>query len=473
MSASSLTFLGFAIIAALLHAAWSNTVWRKLLMLAANLAFVLSFTTSAKALMPLACFLVLGYVAVCAARFQTKGLSESLYVLGTLAIFCWLKKYWFLSFVPFLPFVYLTVGLSYTFFRVMGMIVDARSDERIAKVGPVSFFNFAMNFPTMIAGPIDRYEEFSDPPTELTQAHVAVAFERIALGFFKVLVLSTFVSRWQTGATAALMEQGTQGRLIAHAAASFGLYPIFLYFNFSGYTDIVLGIGKLFGKTYPENFNAPFSSYNFLDFWSRWHMSLSFWLRDYVYTPLLKLLMQVNLPRSIDPYLGVACYFVTFFLIGIWHGSTAIFAVYGLLLGLGVSVNKAYQIVITKRLGKKRYKELSANLAYRFVCRGLTYTWYSFCMICFWNTGLVARHYVHLLGFADMAAAFVALLMVVTVALNLFEEAIQLREFATAERLGEYAPYLRSIAVALMIFACIANAVVTQKINADIIYQAF
>jgi len=325
----------------------------------------------------------------------------------------------------------------------------------------------------MIAGPIDRYQEFSEPLAELTQAHAAFACERIALGFFKVLVLSTLISRWQSGAAAALIEQGAQGHAIVHAVVSFGLYPIFLYFNFSGYTDIVLGIGKLFGKTYPENFNAPFSSYNFLDFWSRWHMSLSFWLRDYVYTPLLKRLMQANLSRSIDPYLGVACYFVTFFLIGIWHGSTAIFAVYGLLLGLGVSVNKAYQIVITKRLGKKRYKELSANIVYRFVCRGLTYTWYSFCMICFWNNSQVAKHYIQLLGFAGIIAAFTVLLLIVTVVLNLFEEILKLRKFVSTERLGEYAPYLRSIVVAIMIFGCIANAVVTQKINADIIYQAF
>ncbi len=423
--------------------------------------------------MPLAFFLALSYVAVCSARFNTKGFSESLYVLGTLIIFCWLKKYWFLSFVHFLPFVYLTVGLSYTFFRVMGMIVDARSDVRIARVGPVSFLNFAINFPTMIAGPIDRYQEFSEPSAELTLAHLAIAFERIVLGFFKVLVISTFVSRWQTGETAALMKQGTQGHLIGHAVASFGLYPVFLYFNFSGYTDIVLGIGKLFGMTYPENFNAPFSSYNFLDFWSRWHMSLSFWLRDYVYTPLLKLLMQANLPRSFDPYLGVVCYFVTFFLIGIWHGSTVIFAVYGLLLGLGVSVNKAYQIVIAKRLGKKRYKELSANIMYRFVCRGLTYTWYSFCMICFWNSSVVARQYLYLLGSAGMVAVFFSLLLIVTVALNLFEETYKLGGGVSTDRMGEYAPYVRSMAVALMIFACIANAVVTQQINADIIYQAF
>jgi hypothetical protein len=102
----------------------------------------------------------------------------------------------------------------------------------------------------------------------------------------------------------------------------------------------------LFGKRYPQNFNAPFSSFNFIDFWSRWHMSLTFWLRDYVYTPLVKLLMQTNLPRSYDPYLGVTAYFIVFFLIGIWHGSTVIFAVYGLVLALGVSINKLYQTLM-------------------------------------------------------------------------------------------------------------------------------
>ncbi len=94
-------------------------------------------------------------------------------------------------------------------------------------------------------------------------------------------------------------------------------------------------------------------------------------------------------------------------------------------------------------------------------------------MICFWNTGLVARHYLYLLGLAGMVVVFLALLIIVTVALNLFEETIKLRKHVSTERLGEYAPYLRSIGVALLIFACIANAVVTQKINADIIYQAF
>jgi alginate O-acetyltransferase complex protein AlgI len=474
LSASSLTFLAFAIVAALLHAVWSNALWRKAVMFAANLAFFASFTTSPRALLPLACFLVLGYVSVWVARFDRSNISTTCFIAGTILVFCWLKKYWFLSFVDFLPFPYLTIGLSYAFFRILGTIIDARTDTGIARVGPIDFFNFAMNFPTMIAGPIDRFQEFAKSPLPLTQADIGDGMKRVGFGFFKVLVLSSIVLRWQSAATATLLagESGLHGQW--PATVSFGLYPVFLYFNFSGYTDIVIGIGMLFGKRYPENFNAPFSSFNFIDFWSRWHMSLTFWLRDYVYTPLVKLLMQTNLPRSFDPYLGVTAYFITFFLIGIWHGSTVIFTVYGLVLALGVSINKLYQTLMAKKLGKKRYKEISADPLYRFLCRGLTYTWYCFSMICFWNSEETALRITGSLGIAGMMAAFLVLMAVVTVLLNLFEEGLAaLRTHVSISRFGDYAPYVTAMIFATLVFGCIANAILSQTINADIIYQAF
>ncbi len=443
-------------------------------MFAANAAFIAAFTTSPRALLPLACFLALGYVAVWSAQFNRGRFSSSFFVLGTLLIFCWLKKYWFLSFIHFLPFVYLTVGLSYAFFRIMGMIIDARSDASIAKVDPIAYFNFAMNFPTVIAGPIDRYQEFAQPPLPLTLDDVASGIERIAMGFFKVLVLSTLLSKYQATATKSLIAAGTFTHGVWPAVISFGLYPVFLYFNFSGYTDIVIGIGRLFGKQYPENFNAPFSSLNFIDFWSRWHMSLSFWLRDYVYTPLLTKMMEVELPRALDPYLGVTAYFITFFLIGIWHGSTAIFAIYGLLLALGVSICKFYQIFMAKTLGKKRYKELSANLFYRFASRALTYTWYSFCMICFWNTGQAALQLITHLGAIGMVATFAALLFASMIILNLFEEVLAAFQARVSFALfGDFAPYARTAIFAALIFGCLANVILTQTVDANIIYQAF
>lgn len=474
MTASSLAFLAFAILIAALHAIWSNGIWRAVLFCAANLLFVASFTTAPKALLPFACFLGFGYFAVRSAQFfKSRGVTAAV-VIATLALFCWLKKYWFLSFVGFLPFPYLVIGLSYAFFRVMGMIIDARTEPSIAAVGPIKFFNFAMNFPTMIAGPIDRYQEFSKPPMPVTLADLGCAIERITIGFFKVLVLSSLLSGIQTAATGLVTADGDAAARVWQSLASFGVYPIYLYFNFSGYSDIVIGIGRLFGKKYPENFDAPFSSFSFIEFWSRWHMTLSNWLKDYVYTPFLMTLMKANMPRSFDPYLGTLAYFVTFFLIGIWHGSTIVFAIYGLLLALGVSINKLHQTYMQKALGKKQYKKIVANQYYRFVARGLTYTWYSFCMICFWANGETATRIVGALGFPGMISSFTALLVFATVALNLWEEGGQRMKGATRALLAApCASYLRAAAVGALVFGCVANAVLTQKVDADIIYQAF
>jgi alginate O-acetyltransferase complex protein AlgI len=474
VSVTSLAFLAFAFLAALLHASWGNLHWRAGVFLVANLLFVASFTTSPLALLPFGLFLAWGYLAVRAVPFVRPPLHATVFILGTLIIFCWLKKYWFLSALPYLPFAYLTIGLSYSFFRIMGMIIDARNDPAIARVGPVAYFNFAMNFPTMIAGPIDRYQNFYRPAEPITAPMVGRGLERIALGFFKVMVLSALFSSWQALGTHNLLDGSAQGQRILWSLVSFGVYPIYLYWNFSGYTDIVLGIGNLFGKQYPENFNIPFSSFNFLEYWSRWHMSLSNWLRDYVYTPFVMAMMRRNRSKRLDPYLGVIGYFVTFFLIGIWHGSTIIFAIYGLLLALGVSVNKLYQIYLPQLIGKKQYKSLASRLIYKFFARGLTCTWTSFCLICFWASNEQALSIVRALGPAAMAISFVALFLVATVLVNLWEEL-----FAAVRRLTGAAPssgfgaYARAVALGCLLFGCLAYVMVTHQVNSDVIYQAF
>ena len=129
------------------------------------------------------------------------------------------------------------------------------------------------------------------------------------------------------------------------------LYPVYVYFNFSGYMDLVIGVARFLRLELPENFNRPFSSCSFLEFWSRWHMTLSSWMKTYVYTPLLKAMMERFQSPAIEPFLGVFAFFVTFFLVGAWHGQTSEFLFFGVLLGLGISLNKLYQILLAKRSG--------------------------------------------------------------------------------------------------------------------------
>ena len=472
MSVASLTFIAFVIAFAVLHALWSNRWWRSGLFLAANALFILSFTRSPLALLPFAAFLAWGYVSVRLSRIAGKWMSV-VFIAGTLLIFVYLKKYWFLSFLPPAPFPYLTVGLSYAFFRVMGMIVDARDDPVIGGCGPIDYFNFAVNFPTMAAGPIDRYQEFSRPPEPLTPTMVGRGFERGALGFFKIFVLSALVLQPQTQATASILTSSGAERGL-YAAVSFGLYPIYLYFNFSGYTDIVIGVGYLFGKRYPENFDQPFSSRSFIELWSRWHMSLSFWLRDYVYTPLLKALMARSSSKTWDLYFGAAAYFVTFFLIGVWHGSTIIFAVFGVLLGVGVSVNKIYQVNMTSILGRREYRNLAERRDYQYLSRGLTYTWFCLCMICFWATTAQATRLMQALGAPALILSAIVILVAAAVVLAVWAEmsALWAKMFKINDD-STLLPYLRAMIVGVLIFGCVAIEVLNSHVNSNIIYQAF
>ena len=128
------------------------------------------------------------------------------------------------------------------------------------------------------------------------------------------------------------------------------IYTVYLYFNFSGYMDIVIGVARFLRFHLPENFNRPFFADNFIEFWARWHITLSTWLKTYVYNPLLIILMRRYPSPNLESFFAVIAYFVTFFLVGVWHGQTSEFIVFGALQGLGVSVNKLHQVVLASML---------------------------------------------------------------------------------------------------------------------------
>jgi len=162
------------------------------------------------------------------------------------------------------------------------------------------------------------------------------------------------------------------------------LYPLFLYSNFSGYIDIVIALARLMRVQLPENFDRPFSASSVLEFWTRWHMTLSNWFKVYVYNPLLMALMRRISSLTVQPFLGVFCFFVAFFLIGIWHGRTSEFVMFGVLNGGGISVNKLWQLWLTRTMGRKGYSALAKNAVYIAFGRGLNYSWFAFTLFWFW-----------------------------------------------------------------------------------------
>ena len=137
------------------------------------------------------------------------------------------------------------------------------------------------------------------------------------------------------------------------AIATVAVYPLYIYCNFSGYIDIVIGIARFLRIQLPENFNRPFSSQNYMIFWSRWHITLSTWFQIYVYGPLCYWTLRRWRSPATEALLNVFAFFLTFFLVGLWHGQTSSFMFFGLLLGLGVSVTKLYQVLMIELDGPR------------------------------------------------------------------------------------------------------------------------
>jgi len=187
-------------------------------------------------------------------------------------------------------------------------------------------------------------------------------------GFIKVAVVSAVFSYLFLNISAPVLAQTSPmagWRYAAQYAGSAVAYTFYLYYNFAGYMDIVIGIGWLLGQNLPENFDRPFSARNIFEFWSRWHMTLSEWFKTYLFNPLMRFLAdRVTAPRWL-PYLGIIAFFVTFFVMGVWHGSTGVFLIYGLVMGAGASLNKLWQVFMNEVSARSGIRPLQNRLRTR------------------------------------------------------------------------------------------------------------
>jgi alginate O-acetyltransferase complex protein AlgI len=415
MNFTSPLYLAFVAASVLAFNAWRGLRFRQGVLLVANLVFLASFVRSPQQLAPLAGFLVLGYAATLwVARWSRPwvlGCSVALIVL----VFAVLKRYAFLPAGVDLQFIYLQIGLSYILFRILQMVIDSAGGEREARLGPLNFFGFTCNFLCFVSGPIQRSNEYLADLEQLTrrvdEKLAFTAMHRIVKGFVKLAVISAIANFLFTklagtvlGETTALMGW----RYVAQYSACAVAYTFYLYYNFSGYMDIVIGIGLLLGQNLPENFDRPFSARNIFEFWARWHMTLSQWFKTYLFNPLMKFLAARVAAPALLPYLGVVAFFVTFFVMGVWHGSTGVFVIYGLVMGAGASLNKLWQVFMTKRLGKKRYKSVGESLAYASLARGLMFAFFAIAVTGLWVNMDQLALLAHRLGVRGLAMAFFA-----------------------------------------------------------------
>ena len=240
-----------------------------------------------------------------------------------------------------------------------------------------------------------------------------------------------------------------------------------------------LEFGRFFCNILPENFDRPFSSENFLTYWSRWHITLSNWLKTYVYNPLMIAGMGRVTSPAVAPYIAVVAFFVTFFLVGLWHGQTSEFLFYGVTQGGGVALNKLYQMRMAKALGRDGYRTLSDNPVYGAVCRGLTFTYVAVTLLWFWSSWGQIGDLVTTLGVGGAVAACAGILVAASVILAAIEA-------ARAKLLGvtwtldgeEPAPFLRSrytrtAEVTALTFVTVVMIVILASPAPDIVYKTF
>jgi D-alanyl-lipoteichoic acid acyltransferase DltB (MBOAT superfamily) len=481
MNITSVNFLVFVV--ATLFVFQISTLFRSvylrdIVLLVANGYFLSTFNTQAVATyIPMAVFIILGYVGALCLHRQRSTLSLRIFLILTLAYFFWVKKYSFVPSQVFLSQPYLTIGLSYMFFRMLQLQIDAAGGILEGFPNPVAYLNYILNFATLISGPIQRYEsyaQFREQPLKLNWIAVGKALERIASGAFKVVVLAAILYGVHQEAQSALQAGSPLLLRVSTGAIILVSYTLYLYCNFSGYTDIVIGVARFFGNELPENFDRPFSAANFMDFWTRWHMTLSNWLKTYVYNPFAAYLMKLFPSSDADPYIGVAAFMVTFFLIGLWHGQTIVFVLYGLVLGLGVSGNKLFQVLMIKKFGRKSYRHFASHWLYQACARGITFCYFNFSLVLFWASWPQIEGLTNKLSGAGITLVALAIFLSAAILLDVWERlrAATLK-FDIRGQIVLLSRYLRTAFVTAAVLITIAVLSLATTPAPDIVYKNF
>src|SRR5688572_25388747 len=222
------------------------------------------------------------------------------------------------------PEVLLPIGISFYTFHAISYVVDVYRGHATAQKSPVHAALYLLLFPQLIAGPIIRYREIADQLARrrVSMDDMAAGIQRFVIGLGKKMVVANVVAVPVDRIFAMPADQLTA----AHAWLAMACYAIQIYFDFSGYSDMAIGLARMFGFRFPENFRYPYSARSIQDFWRRWHISLSAWFRDYVYVPL-----GGNRGTPGRTYLNLV---TVFFLCGLWHGANWTFVVWGLYHGL-------------------------------------------------------------------------------------------------------------------------------------------
>lgn len=389
ISISTASLFYFCFLAAGVFLLRNNNKYRNYLFLALNIILYLFTLKSLMQLLVVVVWIAVPYFYMRMTSKLKEGAAERFHLKGLLLlfmviVFCYLTKYDFIFESLHIPYIFAfkILGLSYFLFRQIDFIMQYEYlCEAEVKLTFTDYLNHVLSFYTLLAGPILRYEEFVtdfyEEKSALTAKEVLNCLNRAVNGYFKVYVLSGILGSLAGGWFEGLSEHSS-------FVTTFGAFVVFaflngwyIYMNFSGYCDIVIAFARLAGFTVHENFNQPYLAASVVEFWNRHHITLSEWIRDYIYSPLFKRFISGPCSNHVKAGQYISL-FLTFTIAGVWHGTDLNYLVYGLFQGLGIVVATWYKAKRKKVLGKERNKAYEKNLAVLTI--GRCVTWMYICM---------------------------------------------------------------------------------------------
>ena len=270
------------------------------------------------------------------------------------------------------------IGLSYILFRYVHWLIESYKST-IKDANFITFLNYIFFFPSILAGPIDTYNNFQywlqssrlNYHRELFFAGVT----RIVIGATKTLLIVPLVIGAATDYTSLLPNHSPLVAIFLSLLA----YSAYIYMDFSGYSDIAIGTAYMIGIKTPENFNNPYISLSLSEFWKRWHITFSLFLKLYVFKPILHLFNNIFNPKY-RLFVSILCYITTFLICGVWHGDSINFVYWGAWHGVGLAINKIWMVKIKPVFGLKDtriYKGVSMMVTFIYVTIGWVFFHYS------------------------------------------------------------------------------------------------
>ena len=232
------------------------------------------------------------------------------------------------------------IGLSYILFRLVHWLVESYKGTLRSR-DFLTYLNYLFFIPTFMAGPIDTFNNFhywlTTTRVRFNRRMLLAGVGRIFIGAVKALLIVPLIKPYAIDYEVLLPNLGPWGAVCSAAL----LYSLYIYIDFSGYCDMAIGMAYMMGVRTPENFDNPYFSTNISEFWKRWHITFSTFLRIYVFKPVISLLNRLPIARY-RMVVSVTAYLVTFLVCGLWHGSTLNFVIWGLWHGVGLSVYKLF-----------------------------------------------------------------------------------------------------------------------------------